>query len=298
MEHRPQNPVNPRSARHSQYCEQNHGPYMPPLMNAGRLLGVWLLLSAPAVQADLVWHWEGGFSPAEREKLQTWLRRTAEAVEARVAPYPFDVHIFFYRRMNSAEPVPWAETRRPQMRGVDFYVDTSYPLEAFLKDWTAPHELSHLLIPFLDRRHAWFAEGFASYMQYQVMHEMGTLSAEEMREHYRTQIEKAAGNYGMEQTPFAKAATTLRRRREYPTLYWGGAAYFLRVDHALRRRDNSLNRVLTGFIGCCRTHTHDLPELIERLDRLSDSDIFTRTLAEMNNRPGFPRYADLFRPAD
>ena len=45
-----------------------------------------------------------------------------------------------------------------------------------MNDWTAPHEMSHLAIPYIGEKEVWFAEGFASFMQYQVMMEMGVMT--------------------------------------------------------------------------------------------------------------------------
>lgn len=258
------------------------------------LASLWLLLPMSAAQADLIWHWRDSFSAAEREKLQTWIERTATVVEQRVAPYPFDVHIFFHRRDGRGKPVSWARTRRPRVEGIDFYVDPDHSLQAFLDDWVAPHELSHLLIPYLGRRNAWFSEGFASFMQYQVMREMGVLSDAQLEDKYRSRIEKAARDYRLHRLPFAEAAPKLRRRREYPTMYWGGATYFLNVDRALRQRGGSLLQVLADYVGQYRTQAHRLPELIDTMDQLSRGNIFISSLRAMESRPGFPEYDKLF----
>jgi len=36
--------------------------------------------------------------------------------------------------------------------------------------------MSHLAIPYVGEKEVWFAEGFASFMQYQVMMEMGVMT--------------------------------------------------------------------------------------------------------------------------
>ncbi|MEW5250535.1 gluzincin family metallopeptidase [Microbulbifer sp. 2201CG32-9] len=248
----------------------------------------------PLAKAELVWHWQDPFDAADKQKLTKWIDRTVTAVEQQVGPYPFDVHIYFYRRAGRGQPVPWANTRRGRVQGVNFYVDPSFSLQDFLRDWTAPHELSHLLIPYLGRRNAWFAEGFASFMQYQVMQQMGVLTEEQALARYRVRIEKAAREYRESTQPFALAAPKLQRRRQYPTMYWGGAVYFLQADRLLRQRDDSLQRVLARYTTCCRTQTRGLDQLVAQLDRISTSTLFSNLLRDNRSQQGFPRFQNLF----
>lgn len=252
----------------------------------------FLLLAVPA-HAKVVWHWEDDFDAGEQKQLTQWIETTVAGIEKLVAPYPFDVHIFFHRR-NAREPVPWAHTERSGLQGVHFYVDTRYPPAAFLADWTAPHELGHLLIPFVGRSHAWFSEGFASYMQYQVMHAMGILNKAGMEEQYRSHIERADSRYTLDNMPFIAAAPELLRNREYATLYWGGAVYFLQADKALRAKGSSFIEVLRAYVNCCRNRSTDLKHLITRFDRLSSSPLFSSLLQPLTDKPGFPSYPGHF----
>jgi len=262
------------------------------------LLAVVFLTCSLSVRAEIVWHWQHSFTASEKRKVQQWITQTVRTIERQVAPYPFDVHLYFYRRTGRGEPVPWANTRRDSEQGVNFHIDPDYPLQAFLDDWTAPHELSHLLIPYLGRRHAWLAEGFASFMQFRVMQAMGILSDEQMLERYRVRIERAAGNYRADAQPFAVAAPTLHRSGQQPTMYWGGAVYFLQIDRALREQGDSLQRVLASYVECCRAGNHGLSGLIAELDRISASTLFSSALRENQSRPGFPMYENLFPVAE
>lgn len=251
-------------------------------------------LFAIGARAEIIWHWQDEFTEEERDKLQQWIRQTTHALETHVAPYPFDVHLYFYRADEEDEPVPWANTRRAPVQGIDFHVAPEFSLQAFLDDWTAPHELSHLLIPFVGKRNAWFAEGFASYMQYQVMRAQGVLSTAQIQERYRIRIEKAAQDYRLNKLPFAQAAPTLRKNAEYPTMYWGGAVYFLQVDSALRHRGSSLRQVLAEYVRCCRNNSEGLKDLVANLDRISASSIFSDGIRKNRERQGFPPYRHLF----
>ena len=263
------------------------------------LLRVMLLMTAltawPA-RAEIVWHWEDRFSAAEQHSLQTWITRTLLAVEDLVAPLPFDVHVHFYRLADRGEPVPWANTRRGRTQGVNFHVDPAFPADAFYADWTAAHELSHLLIPSLSEASSWFAEGFASYMQYQVMQHMAVLDADEISAAYRKRIERAENLFRHPGMPFVIAARALRLAGDYPTYYWGGATYFLRADMALRRRaSGSLSALLSDYIACCRDSEPDIAQLVQQFDRLLGKEFFTDLLLEFQTRPGFPRYRDALR---
>lgn len=259
------------------------------------LIIVPLLCAAPA-DAAVRWHWQDRFDAREREQLRHWITYTVAGLERLVGPLPFELHVTFHRRRSSREPVPWANTERSRRQGVHFHVDPAYPLQAFLDDWTAPHELSHLVVPYLGRRHAWFAEGFASYMQYQVMHAMGVLDADEVRERYRRRLDKAGRQYTYHDRALAEAAPRLQAEGRYPVMYWGGAIYFLRVDAELRGMyDTSLLQVLRDYLACCRQHGASLHELLRQLDAIADADVFVRHLGAFTSERGFPAFEDLFR---
>lgn len=262
-------------------------------------LSTGLLAMGTSAQADLVWHWEDRFGSAEQEKLTTWISTTVAGIERSIAPYPFDVHVHFYRRSGAGQPVPWANTiRRSNRQGVNFHVNPEFSPDALRADWTAYHELSHLLIPYLGSRHSWFAEGFASYMQYQIMHALGVLTEEQMQARYQERIGRAERRYDLDDMPFTEAAPTLRARRLYPTMYWGGAVYFLRVDQELRERGQSVVQVIRDFVECCRFTTRGLNGLIAELDRLSRGKSFREQLDQMHTEPGFPDDSEVWPDDD
>ena len=246
------------------------------------------LILPMSANADLIWHYEDRFSVEERQKLEAWIERVHGAVESLVAPFPFDVHIHFNRTYGLRGPVPWANTIRSRRQGVNFNVDPRYAAEQLVSDWTASHELSHLLIPYLGREHSWFAEGFASYMQYQVMQELGVITEAQAAARYQERINRAERRYDMGDMPFVEAAPKLRARRQYPTMYWGGAVYFLKVVTELRERDESVVDTVRKFVECCRRRTRGIDNLIAELDRLSGGTTFRDELDRVKTEPGFP----------
>lgn len=245
-------------------------------------------LLSTEVRAELIWHWEDQFSEAEQQRLKAWIRETVSGVERLVRPYPFDVHIHFKRTSGRRGPVPWANTIRGRRQGVNFNVDARSSAAELRADWTASHELSHLLLPYLGRRHSWFAEGFASFMQYRVMRALGVISDEQAESRYRERIGRAERRYDLDDTPFVDAASELRSRRQYSTMYWGGAVYFLNVDRALGETGTSVVETIGRFVDCCRATTRGLNDLIEELDRLSGGSAFKDELRRVRSEPGFP----------
>lgn len=256
---------------------------------AGMLLVLLTGLAAEA-RGTVAYLWRDDFSAAEREKLTAWVGETVAALETLVGPFPMDVRVYIHRRDDASEPVPWANTQRYRGQGVHFHVDPDYPLRAFREDWTAPHELSHLILPYLGDAHAWFAEGFASYMQYQVMEAQGVLTAGEAARRYRRNFEAAERGYDYGDRTFPEAAPKLRAERKYPVMYWGGAAYFMQVDDALQHSGSSLAVVLRRYLACCRRNHGELEALLTELDRIAGADTFRQLHQRLLEEPGFPTY--------
>jgi len=260
-----------------------------------RRLALTACLSGCAVavpgQAALLWYWEEPFTTAEQARLRSWLERTHAALEAWAGPLPFDVHLHIARRSGAGEPVPWANTRRGDRQGINFYVDAGYALEDFLADWTAPHEFAHLLLPFLGRGSAWFAEGFASYAQYAIMVPLGVIDERESQRRRGERMRRARDSLVSEREPLPQNVPALRRRGAYPTFYWGGAIYFARVDARLRDAGSSLRSVLREYLRCCRARAaprESLDALVVDLDALSGGSVFSDELDTMRSSPGSP----------
>jgi hypothetical protein len=236
-------------------------------------------------RSSIEWHWEDEFSSAEKAKVENWLNSVTAATESTLGVYPFTLHFYIHRRDGSSEPVPWASTRRYYVQGVDFHINPSYSLQSFLDDWTAPHEISHLSIPYLGREQSWFAEGYASFMQYQIMQKLGICSEQEVGEIYTEKIEGVRPYYDRDQD-FVTVARELKSRNRYSVMYWGGASYFMHIDKRLME-EHGLE--LTDFIKeyelCCRLKDESFEELIESWDRLLGEPFFSELLRSYQRGP-------------
>ena len=249
------------------------------------------LAAATPASANPRWHWEDRFSDHERDNLTDWVEHAHAALERLIGdlPYSYDVH--FHRTSRSHEPVPWAHTwKQWHRRSVNFYVDPNYSNREFERDWTAYHELSHLMFPYLGRDGMWFAEGIASYLQYQVMYAAGELQWDEVIDRYRNRFDSARRYRRLDDYAVVDLLHAGRRSGLNVRLYWGGAAYFLEVDRRLHeQRGIRLTDVIRDYLDCCfGSRGRGAMGMIRRFDRISDSRIFFEVYEDTVKRSGFP----------
>lgn len=256
------------------------------------VLLIGLLAFAFRAESGARWHWESRFSAPEKAGLTAWIEHTIGGMEALIGPAPgtFDVH--FHRSQDRSEAVPWGETNKGGGRHAHFFVDTDYPWSDFRKDWTASHELAHLLFPYLGEDSRWFSEGIASYLQYQIMYAQGVLTWPEALARYER-------SFGVARSEAKGSMSVVQRSREgasraYIPIYWGGAAFFLYADRRLQeRRGLRLNDVIRRYSDCCfQPWGIDSDGMIREFDRLSGSEVFSESLAATVSLPGFPATAD------
>ena len=223
--------------------------------------------------------------------LVQWVEHAHAGLAGLIGELPYVYDIYFHRRDRSSEPVPWANTtKRWNRRGVNFHVDPSFSRREFERDWTAYHELAHLMFPYLGRSGMWFAEGIASYLQYQAMYAAGELTWPQAIDRYRNRFVRATRSRHLDEVSIVELNTMMRRTRSYVRLYWGGAAFFLEADRRLHENQGiRLIDVIRRYLDCCFGSRDDSAmDMIRRFDRLAGSRIFSEVYADTVDRRGFP----------
>ena len=234
---------------------------------------------------NIKWYWEDKFNEKDKIKLKIWIEKTVYATEKTLGNFPFGINIYFHKSKSSKEPVPWAHTERGDTQSVHFFVAPDYPLEDFIDDWTAPHEISHLTLPFLGKKYSWFAEGYATYMQCQIMNTMGTMSDRELEEKYRSKINKVKDKF-MCKTPFVKVVDSLRKKHDFPAMYWGSVSYFIKADSMIKNNGKQgLNQLIKEYQLCCRNKDKNMSDLINSLDSLAEGNIFSDLFKKYEKEP-------------
>ncbi len=181
--------------------------------------------------------------------------------------------------------VPFGRVIRDGGEAIQFFVAGDRPLAEYLGDWTATHEFSHLLLPYVDRK--WISEGFASYHQNVLMARGGFYSQQRAWQ----KLHEGFGR-GRRASPDASPNQASGRRSGLLKVYWSGAAVALLADVALRTAatPQTLDAVLGRLQSCClpSQRTWGGRELFAHLDKLAGAAVFAPLYDGYANTASFP----------
>jgi hypothetical protein len=196
----------------------------------------------------------------------------------------------------SDSAVPYGRVIRDGGELVQFFINPEKPIEDFMGDWTATHEFSHLMLPYLSRRHRWISEGFAQYYQNVLLARSG-----EYGQQFAWQKLYDGFERGHESRPelSPNEAAEGGIRNGLMKIYWSGAAIALMADVQLRERSGgkeSLDTVLAHLQQCClpADKVWTGPELFRTLDSFTSDPVFMPLYRRYADTAGFPDLADLF----
>ncbi len=240
-----------------------------------------------------------GSPAADPDAMRAWIQDAAMSVAAIHGKFPVpSPQVLVMPGARASEPTPWAYVLRGGQAAAHFFVNQRKPLRDYVDDWTAPHELSHLLLPYVSSNDAWLSEGMATYYQNVARARSGAITPGEAWQRMHAGFKR--GRDGGAKGPTLEQATArMFRDGGYMRVYWSGAAMLMLGDIELRRRsDNrqSLDTVLGAFAECC---LDPYPEwtarkVFEKFDELSGTDIF-RTLYDAHvQSPVFPDLTEAY----
>ncbi len=219
-----------------------------------------------------------GTPPADVEQIQAWVRDAAQAVAALYGRFPqAQAQVLVVPGAHGNEPTPWAYVVRGGSPAAHFFINQRRPMREFFEDWTAVHELSHLLLPYVNTDDIWLSEGVATYYQNVLRARNGRMRASDAWERLHAGFAK-----GMDSAPgltLAQATESMYRAETYMRVYWEGAAVLLMADVRLRQLTagkQSLDTALAALNECC--HSSDRAwtarELFAKLDEVTGTGLF------------------------
>ncbi len=186
--------------------------------------------------------------------------------------------------------VPYGRVVRDGGETVELFINQDRPLSAFLDDWTATHEFSHLMLPYVRRDHRWISEGFAQYYQNVLLARSGAYDHERAWQKLYEGFERGRLSRP-ELSPNDAAAGG--NRAGTMKVYWSGAALALMADVELRGAsggEQTLDDVMQRLRACClpSSRAWSGPELFAKLDELAGRDVFMPLYRRYANAVGFP----------
>ena len=256
------------------------------LANASAQPGNNSILTVGNSQLELIYKSE--FSNEEKQRLEAWLTNAANSVTTVYGEFPLrKAYIRLHRYVPkqpwasfASGPAPWAFVNRGATPGVTFHVDMAESDQAFIEDWTAYHELSHLLIPYPGNDDLWFSEGLASYYQNITRARSGIISEQVAWQKLYSGLMRGKKDTRMADMTLAELSPQMRETRSFMRVYWSGANYFLSTDLLLREKTQhkqSLDTVLKAFQQCCLKQRRRWTgmQIAKTFDEISKTDIFT-----------------------
>lgn len=237
-------------------------------------------------------------TPAQRDVLRRWIERSASSLTTVYGVFPVsELQVVIVPVARGSVPVPWAYVSRGGGMATHFFVRSDLHESVLMRDWTAVHEMSHLLLPYLESGDGWLVEGLPTYYQNVAMARGGLISPEEA---WRRMYEgfESAREVGDEFTVY-EAGQHLGRRGLYRRVYWGGAAYMLAVDLRLRETTGgaqTLGGALQKIQQCCLNEMvrWQGEDFVARLDEVTGTKVFSGLFEEQIKSRPFPEYDKLF----
>ncbi len=240
-----------------------------------------------------------GRPKVDEAQIAGWLQRAAASVATLYGRFPVPAaQVLVIPGARGNEPVPWAYVLRGGGPAAHLYINQRRPRSEFDADWSVIHELSHLLLPYVQSEDAWLSEGAASYYQNVLRARAGIIGPQEawqrMHGGFKRGMENISG------ITLAGATERMYRNGAFLRVYWEGAAIMLLADQRLRARTQgrqSLDTALDQLQRCCLS-----PEvgwrgrdLFHKLDQLTATTVFSELYDQHVASDTFPDIAEVYR---
>jgi predicted metalloprotease with PDZ domain len=219
---------------------------------------------------------------AARDRLRRWTARSAEAVVQYYGRFPVD----------EAQVVVESGSDSGVGHGVTFRengiinvtVGSATTDEELRDDWVLVHEMIHLALPNLRRRHIWLSEGISTYVESVARVQAGHRPAEDVWLEFVRAMPQGlprAGDQGLDHT------------HTWGRTYWGGALFCLQADIAIRERTGGRRGLQDALAAVAEASRGDLSLWsIDAVLRVADAatgvDALMELYAEAKDKPVAP----------
>lgn len=261
-----------------------------------------LIAASALTHSDLIKHadqqihiqYTSSLDKAESQQTYRWLQQVTGALLTVYGAWPKDTfNIAIQRSSSRHSPVPWGQVTRGNPDTVTLVINPEFNLQEITDDWTAFHELSHLLIPYRGHGDLWFSEGLASYYQNIIQARSGLLSETDLWQKLASGFARGHKQNSWSQVDLVKISDNMRRYRSFMRVHWSGVHYWLTADIKLRQQSQNkmtLDTLLKQLKDCCEHKSMSAAAIARKLDRLAKTDIFKPLFDEYRASHAMPDY--------
>jgi hypothetical protein len=207
-----------------------------------------------------------------RALVREWIERSANIVAGYYARFPAP-QLSLRIHVTPGGGVRGGRTTNDSGLMIQVSMGRDVTREDLAADWVLVHEMVHLALPEIGRRHDWLAEGLATYVEGVARAQFGNRDVADVWSEYRRSMALGlphAGEGGMDETP------------TWGRIYWGGALYCLQADIALRTQTGNqfgLQTALRAILG--ETGGYRAERDIGEVLRIGDAATGTRALQDL-----------------
>lgn len=207
-----------------------------------------------------------------QQLIRDWIVRSASIVSAYYSGFPAP-SVAVRIQVSPGGGVHGGRTTNESGLLIQVSVGRDVSQSELAADWVLVHEMVHLALPELGRRHNWLAEGLATYVEGIARAQFGNRDSAEVWAEYRRSMPMGlprTGEGGMDDTP------------SWGRTYWGGALFCLQAD--VRIREQTANRVglQTALRAILRaTGGYRAERDIDEVLRIGDAATGTRVLQDL-----------------
>jgi hypothetical protein len=204
--------------------------------------------------------------------LREWIERSARIVAAYYAGFPAPLVVL---RIQTAPGGGVHGGRTTNDSGLVIQVNVGRDATAaeLTADWVLVHEMVHLALPEVGRRHNWLAEGLATYVEGIARAQYGNRDITDVWAEYRHSMPLGLphlGEGGMDQTS------------TWGRIYWGGALFCLQADVGIREKTGNRVGLQTALRAILKeTSGYRAERDIDDVLRIGDAATGTRVLQDL-----------------
>lgn len=214
-------------------------------------------------------------TPARKELLRAWVRRSADIVAQYYGRFPAPL-VFLDLGIMDGAGIGGGHTVNEGGLSIHVNVGRDATPQGLANDWVLVHEMVHLALPEIGRRHDWLAEGLAVYVEGVARAQAGNRPIQDVWAEDRRSMPLGLpreGEGGMDQT------STWARK------YWGGALFCLEADVQIRQHTGNrlgLQAALRAILDATGGYAaeRDIGDVL----RIGDAATGTRVLGDLYDR--------------